>query len=356
MSPVPPRVFVRPHGWVGADARGEPARLIAWVQRAEALGFDGVVLGDRMLASATHGDRTVYGASMLEVTTMLAALAAATERISLGTLVLVVPYRHPVQTAKVVASLDVIADGRIVLGVGTGWNRREFEALGIPPGGRGARFEEAVRLVRRLWSGEPTSSWGPTWTLDGVQVTPRPVQPGGPPIWMASFSPSSALDWDDDVPPRAAHVLDRVGRLADGWVPLVYSASGKRRLDPDVLGAAWRRVRSSAEAAGRTRDDIDFVHSDWCYVLGAGGGTRRSCQDALRSFFRGDWDDARRTYTIGTPDEVVDGIRAQLTGIDRPDVHVLTPLDDSMGQLEALAEHVRPALLGGAATTDRIAR
>lgn len=351
MTPVPPRVFVRPHGWVGADARGEARRLIAWVRHAEALGFDGVFLGDRMLASATGTRGPVYGASMLEVTTMLAALAAATERILLGSLVYVIPYRHPVQVAKVTATLDVIADGRLILGVGTGWNEREFEVLGIDTAGRGDRFEEALALVRQLWSGDPVTASGRWWPVEDVHVTPRPVRPGGPPVWIASFSPDSALDWQGEVPGAAARVLDRVGRMADGWVPLIYSASSKRRLDADVLGAAWEHVLAAAYACGRRREDIDFVYSDWCYVLGPGGGSRAHCEAALGRFFAGDWEAARRTYTIGTADEILERIRTHTSGVDRVDAYVFTPLDDGPAQLEALAEQLLPALRDGSTIT-----
>lgn len=341
-----PLVCVRPHGWVGPDARGEARRLIAWAQHAEALGFDGVFLGDRMLANATTNDGTVYGASMLEVTSMLAALAASTTTIALGPLVLVFPYRHPVQIAKATASLDVIADGRLILGAGIGWNRREFDALGIQPTGRGQRFEESVAIVRQLWTGGPTTFEGRYWQLEDVELAPRPIQTDGPPIWLASFSPGSALDWSGEIPPQAARVLDRVGRVADGWVPLVYSASGRRRLDADVLGAAWQRVLTAATHHGRTREDLDFVYSDWCYLIGTGGGTPERCRRALGDFFSGDWDDARRTYTIGTPDEVVAAIRAHTRHIDHVDAYVLTPLDDTVEQLTALAEAVLPALAG----------
>lgn len=347
MSGHPPMVCVRPHGWIaGGEAQGEPARLLAWARRAEELGFDGVFLGDRMLAHANNGGDVVYAASMIEMTTMLAAIAACTERIRVGSLIYVVPYRHPVQTAKITASLDLIADGRFVLGAGIGWNHTEFEVLGIDPSGRGSRFEEALSIIRRLWSGDPVSHHGHSWTFEDVQVTPRPVQRPGPPVWLASFSPSSALDWQEDVPQTAHEVLTRVGRVADGWVPLIYSASGKRRLDADVLAHAWRHVQTAAHRAGRSREDVDFVYSDWCYVLDGDGGTVEACRTAVAKFFRGTWEEARRTYTIGTGTEIVEQIRQHTAGIDRVNAFVLTPLDDTEEQLVALAEQVLPRLRG----------
>lgn len=333
--PDAPLVCVRPPGWIDGAADDAFAAIRDWTALAERLGFDGVFVGDRLLARADASGGVVYDASMLEATTLLAALAAETERVLLGPLVLVFPYRHAVQIAKLLATLDVISGGRMVLGAGIGWNGPEFEVLGIDPAGRGRRFEDDLATVRRLWAGEPVG--------DGVRVAPTPVQEGGPPVWIASFSPGSALDWTDELPPRARTVLDRVGRLADGWVPLVYSASAKRRLEPAMLARGWELVLESAARAGRRRADVDFVYSDWCYVLD-GPGSEARCRDALARFFSGTWEEARRTYTIGTVDSVVEQIATATAGIDRVDAYVLTPLGGEIEQLDALAR-VRAALV-----------
>jgi probable F420-dependent oxidoreductase len=332
-----PLVCIRPPGWV-TPTSGPIIDLVAWVERAEALGFDGAFVGDRLLSEArTPSGAVVYGASMLDVTVALATMAARTERILLGPLVLVFPYRHPVQLAKTFASLDAASGGRMVIGAGIGWNAREFDLLGLPMAGRGERFEEALPLVRQLWSGAPITHHGRTWQLDEVQIVPPPARPGGPPLWLASFSPGQALDWTDELPPASLRQLDRVGRLADGWVPLVYSASAKRRLAPQMLATAWQLVLDSASSAGRGRDDIDFVFSDWCYVLD-GPGAEERCRAALARFFDGSWEDAQRTYTIGTRQQVVEKVAAHTADIDRVDAYVLTPLSDETEQMDLLSE------------------
>jgi probable F420-dependent oxidoreductase len=310
------------------------ADLVGWVERAEALGLDGVFVGDRLLGQARTEQQAVYSASMVDVTVALSTIAARTSRVLLGPLVLVLPYRHPVQLAKTVASLDVASQGRLVLGVGSGWNAREFEVLGVPMSERGARFEEIVGVLRRLLSGQPVDFEGEFWQFDGVQITPS--RHGPPPIWMASFSPGQPLNWRDEPPPRSLLQLARVGRLADGWVPLIYSASAYRRLDAQVLGRAWQRVLEAAEAVGRSREDIDFVFSDWCYVLD-GPESLVGCERALAAFFSGDWADACRTYNIGREVEVLDRIREHTAAVDRVDGYVLTPLSDEPAQLEAMA-------------------
>ena len=339
----PPQVCVRPPGWIGKSAAVDVSALLDWAVSAEQLGLDGIFVGDRMLGAATVGRDVVYGASMLDAFVTLSAIAARTSRLLLGPLVLVFPYRHPVQLAKATASLDVLSGGRLVLGAGIGWNAREFDALGLSLAERGSRFDEAVPLVRALWSGQPVTAAGGWWDLDGVEVSPAPVRPGGPPIWMASFSPGTALDFGSGLPPVLARALARVGRLADGWVPLTYSASASRRLSPDALGAAWELVLASAEEHGRSRDAIDFVHSDWIYLLD-GPGAEQRCQAALSTFFAGSWQDALNTYLIGTADEVLARLADQTTKIDRVDAYVLTPLSGEPDQLAGIAEQIAPQL------------
>jgi probable F420-dependent oxidoreductase len=332
-----PFVGVRPPGWL-TPGSGSILDLVTWAERAEGLGFDGAFVGDRLLSEALSPDgATVYGASMLDVTVALSMMAARTEHIMLGPLVLVFAYRHPVQLAKTFASLDAASGGRVVLGAGIGWNAHEFDVLGVPMRGRGERFEEALSVVRRLWSGDLVTHEGLTWQFSEVQIVPPPVRPGGPPVWIASFSPGQSLDWTDELPPVAVRQLDRVGRLADGWVPLVYSASAKRRLAATTLASAWRRVLDSAASAGRERSDIDFIFSDWVYVLD-GPGAEDRCRRALARFFSGSWEDARRTYTIGTVDEVLEQVRVHTAGIERVDGYVFTPLSDEVEQMHLLSE------------------
>lgn len=327
------------------DAAGAFEGLVAWAVRAEELGLDGVFVGDRMLPEARGAQGVVYGATMVDPHIALAAIAARTSRLRVGPLVLVLPFRHPLQLAKLTASLDVASRGRLILGAGTGWNPAEFDALGVPRAERAARFEESLRIMRELWSGGAASS-SRFWTFSSLSLAPLPVQPGGPPVWMASFSPGSALDWTLDVPPSLLPVLDRVGALADGWVPLIYSASHRRRLDPGVLGAAWRHVLESAGRSRRSRSDISFVLSDWVYVID-GPGSERRCREALAGFFSGDWADARRTYNIGTADEVVERLRDMARDIDRVDAYVLTPLSGEPEQLEVIAAALAPRLRRG---------
>ena len=178
---------------------GAPATrpLIDLAARAERLGYDSVWVGDSLLARPRH-----------DPLTLLAALAAVTERVTVGTAVLLPAYRNPVILAQQLATLDQLSQGRLVVGVGIAADRpnirAEFEAADVPFAGRVGRLLEGLRLMRALWRGEPVD-WNGRWTLRGAVLGPHPHRPGGPPIWGAGSHPNA---------------LRRAGRSMDGWLPI----------------------------------------------------------------------------------------------------------------------------------------
>src|SRR5215210_3481143 len=151
MTDRPYNVGLRPIFWMTEDSsQFQDAMRIG--ELAEALGFDGLFFGDRLLAAVSHGDVPVYTSTHPDIMTVLAAFAARTTTVRIGSLVLVVPFRHPVQLAKSVASLDLLSQGRVILPVGGGWNAHEFATLGIPRKEAGARLEEGLAIMKRLWT------------------------------------------------------------------------------------------------------------------------------------------------------------------------------------------------------------
>lgn len=197
---------------------------IADVDRIEALGYDSIWTGEHIF---------FYGPTF-DALTVLAACAARTSRIQLGTAVLLLPLRPPAVAAKEVASLDLISGGRVILGVGVGGEYpKEFEACGVPVNERGRRTDEAIRVLRLLWTESNVSFEGPFSRLDGVTLMPKPAQKGGPPIWVAG---------------RSEAAVRRAGRLGDGYVPYLFS--------PERYRDSLARVRQQAEAAGRDPDGI----------------------------------------------------------------------------------------------------
>ena len=202
------------------EGRPEAAPLLALAERAEALGYDSLWVGDSLLARPRH-----------EPLTLLAAVAARTRRAELGTAVLLLALRNPVLLAHQVATLDRIAEGRLILGVGIATDlpniRAEFTAAGVPFEKRVGRLLEGLRLCRALWTGQPVD-WDGRWQVREGVLGPTPHRPGGPPIWIGGAV-------------RAAR--ERAGRYFDGWFP--------NAPDPAQFAAQMAEVREIARAAGR---------------------------------------------------------------------------------------------------------
>jgi probable F420-dependent oxidoreductase len=173
--------------------------LVITAREAEALGFDSIWTTDHVIMATDQPEP--YG-RIVEAFASLTYVAALTERVRLGTSVIVLPQREPVLVAKQAAALDLLSGGRLILGIGAGWNEREFGFLGASFADRGRRMDEAIALMRALWSDEAPHFDGQEVHIAEARFGPRPVQPGGPPIWIGGGS-------------RAA--LRRAATLADGW-------------------------------------------------------------------------------------------------------------------------------------------
>jgi probable F420-dependent oxidoreductase len=337
-----PKLGLRSAVWL-KSGQDSFAVVLDLARQAEETGFDGIFFGDRMLAEVGHGGQGVYNSTHTEIFTTLAAIAARTERIRIGSLVLVVPFRHPVPLAKTVASLDQLARGRLLLGVGTGWNPTEFATMGVARKESAAILEEDVEIMKRLWTGEPVHYDGRFHRLDGIAVEPRPYTPEGPPIWLGSFSPLQESIWTGRFTEVTDRALARVGRMADTWIPLLYSTRFARSMDPGVLAEAYAKVKDGAAAAGRPPGSVRFAFSHWYYVL----ETAQDAADAerdLAAFFPGDLDAARETYLIGTPEQIVAKIRHMCAEIEDPEWLVFTQLGNNPRQLELLHTKVFPLL------------
>src|SRR5437660_8625955 len=164
------------------SGRPETGSMLAMAERAEATGFDSVWIGDSITAKPRH-----------EPLTLLAAVAARTKRVRLGTAVLLPALRNPVVLAQIVATLDRITEGRVILGVGIAADapaiRKEFAAAGVPWDRRVGRFLETLEICRALWSRDHVAFHGKHFTLDDVTMEPKPPRAGGPPIWIGGSGP-----------------------------------------------------------------------------------------------------------------------------------------------------------------------
>jgi alkanesulfonate monooxygenase SsuD/methylene tetrahydromethanopterin reductase-like flavin-dependent oxidoreductase (luciferase family) len=199
----------------------ETGPILSLAERAEALGLDSVWIGDSLLAKPRH-----------DALALIAAIAARTRRIAMGTAVLLPMLRNPVLLAHQVATIDQISEGRLILGVGTARDvpaiRNEFEAAGVPFEKRIGRMIEQLQLCRALWTGGKVD-WEGRWTVKGAELAPRPFTPGGPPIWSGGGAPGA---------------LKRAGRYYDGWFP---SGPGNGK----DWREGWRHVQAHAAEAGR---------------------------------------------------------------------------------------------------------
>ncbi len=335
------RIGFRPFPWlpIGKDPLDVHIEMAV---EAEKLGFDGVFTVDRMLATVGIGTGMVYLSTAPEVFVTLSALAAKTSRIHVAPLVMVVPFRNPVQLAKMTASLDLLSKGRLILPVGQGWNETEFSVLGLNQKQAASRMEETIDILRLLWKGEPCSHQGKHFQFENIAVEPLPFRPGGPPIWLGSGLVDPPQSNSPAVQARLERVLDRVGRMADAWAPLLYSIPKRQRIDPGVLKSAWDRVQQAAAGAGRP-NAVQFAFSHWYYIV----ETPRDEEAARRGvgcFFPGTWEEARNTYLIGTPTEIRDRIRSMTQQIDRVSWYIFTALGPDMEQARRLRSDVIPLL------------
>jgi alkanesulfonate monooxygenase SsuD/methylene tetrahydromethanopterin reductase-like flavin-dependent oxidoreductase (luciferase family) len=202
------------------EGHHETGFLLALAEKAEGMGFDSIWVGDSLTARPRH-----------DPLTLLAAVAARTRKAELGTAVLLPALRNPVLLAHQVATLDRLCEGRLILGIGIAADtpsiRRDFEAAGVPFDKRVGRMNDAMRLCRALWTGQPVD-WQGYWTVKQATVGPTPHRPGGPPIWYGGGLPVGRV---------------RTGRLYDGWFP--------SQAAPEDYAAHLQEVRAAARAAGR---------------------------------------------------------------------------------------------------------
>ena len=206
-------------------------------RRVESLGYDSLWVSDPVVIPWTIRSRYPYnatgdfplapGGDFLEPLTALTLAAAVTSRVRLGTSVLVLPHRHPVLTAKMLATLDHLAPGRVILGAGVGWMREEIELFGVPYARRGAWTDEAIKVMRACWREERVSFQGEFFRFDDLGCRPRPAA-GTIPIWIGGHTDRA---------------LRRVVTLGDGWHAAFPT--------PDALKGGVDRLREAARRVGR---------------------------------------------------------------------------------------------------------
>jgi probable F420-dependent oxidoreductase len=252
---------------LGAPVSGAwatPDSLASFARRAEELGYDSLWTFQRLLVGADEKLGTVYQ-SVLDPLLALTFAAAHTSRIRLGVALVNLPFVSPVYLAKQAATLDVLSSGRLDLGLGVGWSSTEFTATGASRARRGARAEEYVRVLRTLWTEDPASFDGEFYTVPPSRMSPRPVQPGGPPILLGGVVPAA---------------LRRAGRIASGWLSrsahdLDHIAEDIATVraaapDPAAVRVVVRGVVRPGPRDGRLTGTYDDIRADAAWLADQG--------------------------------------------------------------------------------------
>ncbi|HEX9236266.1 MAG TPA: LLM class flavin-dependent oxidoreductase [Actinomycetota bacterium] len=217
----------------------EYREILDLVRLAESLHFDSAWVSEH------HGSSDGYMPSLLPT---LASLAAATDRIRLGTGVILTPFHHPLRLAEDAATVDLISGGRLILGLGLGWREEEFRMFGIPAKERVGRTTDTVEILRRAWTGERFTYEGRYFQYDQVRVTPAPEQEGGIPIYLGGFAPTA---------------VRRAGRLGDGYIR---SRGGTL----DETRASVRLAEEGAREAGKDPASLGFAQLQNTFVWDEG--------------------------------------------------------------------------------------
>jgi probable F420-dependent oxidoreductase len=320
----------------------EYREMLELVRLAEALGFDSAWVTEH------HGSSDGYLPSLLP---MLAAFAAVTERILLGTGIVLTPFHDPLRLAEDAAVVDQLSGGRLILGLGVGWREEEFRMFGVPVTERAQRTIETIEILRRAWTGRRFSFHGRSFEYERVKVTPPSAQPAGPPIYVGGYAEAA---------------VRRAGRLADGYitddvgmeelqryVSLVDQGARDAGRDPRSLGLAVLQnafVSREGDAWTLARDGV--AKQMGAYTAWAAGHDTPE-HDSLEPIVM-DEEELRASTVSGTPDEVARGLRPLVNAFagDR-DLHLIVrlhypemDLTTASKAIEGFGEEVLPALRG----------
>lgn len=296
---------------VDPGPRFDTAALHRFLARAEALAFD----------SAWVLEQPVGAAPVLEPLALLAHAAAVTERIRLGTAVILTPLRIPVELAKSLATVDQLSGGRLIAGLALGAWRDLYPAFGLSPEGRVRRFEEAVTLIGRLWTEDAVTSDGEFWQMTDARVEPKPVQRPRPPLWFGG---------------NLAPAVERAARMADGWI-------GAGSATTEAFAAAHLGLQDALVAAGRDPAGFDVAKRVYIAVDDDADRALSRLREWFGLFYR-NRDLAERVAVWGSAEACVEGLASVVRAGAR--TLVLNPVFDQQEQAEALAADVIPGVAG----------
>jgi probable F420-dependent oxidoreductase len=291
----------------------DPAFFRDIARLAEESGYD----------SLWAGDHVSFENPILDVTVALATFAAVTSRITIGAGIVLLPLRQPALVAKQFSSLDYVAEGRVILGVGVGGEgAKDFEAVGVDPAERRARADEAMVVLRELFTRSPARFEGSFTRFDGVSIEPLPAQPGGPPLWVGG---------------RSRGAMRATAELGDGWMPIWIST--------EQFVAGWEDIRRRAEDADRDVDAIVPAAVAPSLVDDDGSEARRLAHEHLEARYGSTFSrhSIDRYCVAGTPEECRARVRAYAdAGVRHLIFNPAVSPDRLLEQVERLADALLP--------------
>jgi len=289
--------------WVNPAPLTKPENVVNFAKKCEAMGCH----------SMWTIDRIVY--DNLEPLTVLAAAAGATQKIRLGTSVMLANLRHPSHVAKIISTLDFISNGRLTVGLGFGSRENDYKAVEIPFEHRGSRAVEQVQLMKRLWTEDNVTHKGRFYNVENLTVGPKPIQKPHPPIWTGGGTEVA---------------LKRAGTWADGFI------CGSSAI-PD-FPATWEKISGYAKAAGRDPNKINKAGLTFMAIDDDQNNAVKTVEDYVMRYYGRLRVDVANTSLVGAPSAIIDRIGAFLAkGLD---TLIIGLADPDPRQLDLFGEKV----------------
>lgn len=300
-----------------ADQEPDVESIVAYARRAEELEFASLWAWDHMFLGSGRPF------PFLESLSTLALLTAHTERVELGTGILVLPLRRAAILAKTAATIEIMSGGRLTLGMAVGWYEREFDACGVPFHQRGRIFEENLALMQEFWTGERVSGTAGGIAFRNAVMLPKPSPRPRPRLLIGGY---------------VDRVLKRVAEKGDGWLTYFY--------EPEPFRTAWRRIREHAEAAGRDPDELTNVAQLPLCIGDSFETADARAREYIHDYFDlPAWSESTAESAIrGTPEQCAEQIAEQAAaGVQ----HIcLCPCNYEIEQVERFAAEVIPLVSG----------
>ena len=289
--------------------------LVEYGMKMEELGFDSIWAWDHVLLGVQPNF------PIIESLTLLTAIAARTKTIKLGTGILVLPMRNPVILAKQLGSMDLLSNGRLIMGLASGWYKREFDAVGVPFEKRGKIMDENLDILKRFWTEDMVKGEWMAHKIPAGVMYPKPVQKPYPPLLIGGY---------------VDRVLQRAAVAGDGWLTYFYR--------PESFAKSWAKIRSFAREAGKDPDKLLNASQLPIRV----GKSRATVESEMMEWLSKEWDYAswsestKDSAILGTVDECVEQLKAHLAvGTQKL---IFVPYRYEMEQVETIAREIIPRL------------